>query len=129
MIILATTAGGEVVAKSKASPLKFIPSLSTRNMGRVFLGVNVGFPRFLVMTAAYSLVGMTVEMSAPVVVVPLVLDPVTNMVSLPERREAIVDLPTALLPTRDVMEIWVLNSGMSWVCRSLQTYFDNLSLS
>ena len=64
-------AGGLVVMKSKESPLSPIPSLSTRNMGRLNEGCDTGRSSWSAMTAAHSWEGMAVDMSAPVVVVPI----------------------------------------------------------
>ena len=60
---------------------------------------------------AYSFVGMMVEISAPVVVVPTEPDPVVNIEWFPESNEEIVDFPTPLAPTIDTRLSCLLKSG------------------
>ena len=109
------TAGGDVVMKSKASPLTPIPSLSIRKRGRVSsVTVLRAMPRLSPRISAYSVVGMMVDISAPVVVVPTEPEPVVNIEWLPDRRDVTVDFPTPLAPTIETRVSCLLSSGMLW---------------
>merc|ERR1719402_416671 len=72
-----------------------------------------------------SIAGITVERSAPVVVVPMEPEPVANMELFPDKSDATVDLPTPLLPTMETKLNWVLNSGTS--LKPLSLSLDNSS--
>ena len=67
----AMIAGGLVVMKSNESPRRPIPSLSSKNKGRLAKGWETGRFNRSVMIEAHSWDGMGVEISAPVVVVPI----------------------------------------------------------
>ena len=64
-----------MVMKSKSSPLIPIPSLSMRNNGKLLTGGVIVIPILPLRVVAHSMEGKVVEMSAPVVVVPLDPEP------------------------------------------------------
>ena len=68
-------AGGDVVMKSKASPRIPMPSLSIKNSGKLLTGGVIVMPISLLNRFVHSMDGIVVEISAPVVVVPLELEP------------------------------------------------------
>ena len=104
MMTFAIMAGGDIVMKSNSSPRTPIPSLSMRNMGKDTSGCDTSKPSLDDKMELYSNVGIVVEISAPVVVVPTEPEPTTNMEEFPDNNDDSVDFPTPRAPTTDTFE-------------------------